>query len=284
MIICADPDRETRAETVEALETAARARELSATRGDVDALVTEYDLPDGTGLELAGDVRGDHPDAFCLLFTDTPFADVDTAGSETVADYLATDDPEAHTELVSRLEDALALRYQTAYPLPDDEDARLAALDAYAADPDALGESFDRLTELATALFDVDAAAIGLVDRHEQRFLSCHGLAFDPIDREDTVCTYAVLDDAVTVVEDAAEDPRFRDNAALDDAGIRFYASAPLLAETGEAIGTFCVYHSTPRTLSERDRELLELLAEDAVDRLAGHRRLREATGGESRE
>ena len=86
--------------------------------------------------------------------------------------------------------------------------------------------------------------------------LSCYGAAFEPLDREETICTYAILEEDVTVVEDATADPRFSDNGTLAGADVRFYAGAPLRTPNGQAIGTFCIHDDEPRTFSDRDREL----------------------------
>ncbi|MCD2200785.1 response regulator [Halobacterium sp. KA-4] len=271
MILCADPETPARERTTGALSDAgfdvveagslAEAYE-ALDEHPVECVVTEYTLPDGTGLELVDAVRERHPDAACMLFTATPLDDIDTdAFGSLVAEYVHKDDD--HDELVGIVEHALAFRSQTAYPLPANESARVNALEQYAADPTELGASLDRLTELATALFGVNAAAIGIIDAHTEEFLSCHGVSFDPMDREDTVCTYAILDDRVTVVEDVADDPRFADNEGLAAANIRFYASAPLITPDGEAIGTFCIYNDEPRTFASRDRELLSLLGDE---------------------
>ncbi|WP_435128265.1 GAF domain-containing protein [Halobaculum sp. D14] len=306
MILCVDPDSAARREAgarlrdagfdVRAAGSLTEARAALGGDGDVDAgadatadtnpeadvdcLVTEYELPDGTGLDLIAEARSAAADAACVLFTSTPLDDVDTAAfSDVVAEYLPKDDPDALDDLVDLVEHSLAFRAQTAYPLPETEEARLEALDRYAADPAALSASLGRLTELATALFGVNAAAVGLVDEREQRFLSCHGVSFDPLDREDTVCTYAILEDDVTVIEDVADDPRFDGNEGLAAADIRFYASASLVTPSGQPIGTFCVYHDDPRAFSERDRELLELLADEAMEQLELRRRLDEFVG-----
>jgi CheY-like chemotaxis protein len=289
MILCVDPSESDREVTRDALDSAydvETAASLSGARNalteeTVECLVTEYDLPDGTGLELIQAARNVAPDAACILFTDRPLEDVDTAAfGDVVAEYLSKDAPDAHGELTELVDHAVAFRNQTAYPLPDDEDARLAALERYAATPESLGTSLDRLTELATALFDLDAAAVGLMDAHEQRFLSCFGVSFETVEREETVCTYALLDEGVTVIEDAREDPRFEDNEGLRTADIRFYASAPVTTPEGHAIGTFCVYDDEPRSFADRDRELLSLLADEVMEQLVLRRRLSE-TGGE---
>jgi GAF domain-containing protein len=289
MILCVDPETPARERTAAALADAGfgvvEAESLAGAHealGEhvVECVVTEHALPDGTGLELVETARERYPDAACVLFTATPLDDVDTdAFGDVVAEYVRKDDD--HDELVSVVEHALAFRSQTAYPLPEDEGARVAALEQYAADPAELGSSLDRLTELATALFGVDAAAVGVIDAHTEDFLSCHGVSFDPMDREDTVCTYAILDDDVTVVEDVQDDPRFADNEGLAAANIRFYASAPLVTPEGRAIGTFCIYDDQPRGFDERDRELLSLLGDEAMEQLTLRRRIRDADGGD---
>lgn len=290
MILCVDPATSLREETEATLRDAgfeavgvgsvAAARERLDGEEPVDGLVTEQRLPDRSGLELIRHARETSPDTVCVLFTAVGLEQIETeAFGSLVAEYLPKDDTEAHSELVALVEHSLAFRTQTAYPLPEQEDARLAALEQYAADPEALGGSLDRLSELATALFDVDAAAIGLVDEHEKRFLSCHGIALEPLDREETVCTYAILDDDATIIEDVEDDTRFAENEGLAAAGIRFYASAPLVSPEGHPIGTFCVYDDEARAFTGRDRELLELLADEAMEQLVLRRRLREAGG-----
>jgi len=292
MILCVDPDEDGRAATAAALATAgfdvrevgsvAAATDAIEADGGLDCVVTEHDLPDGSGLDVLERARDAAPDAACVLFTDTPIERVDTAAvGDLVAEYLSKSEPNARDRLVALVDHSLAFRDQTAYPLPDDEDARIAALDRYAADSETLDGALDRLTELATALFDAEAAAVGLVDAHEERFLSCVGVALDALDREDTVCTYAILDEEVTVVEDTLDDPRFEDNERLRAAGLRFYASAPLETPEGRSIGTFCVFDSQPTTFDPRQRELLGLLADEAMEQLELRRRLRVDEGGE---
>jgi GAF domain-containing protein len=292
MILCVDPDDAAREATASALKRAgletrtagslAVAEEALAADGSVDCVVTEYDLPDGTGLDLLRTVRDRAPDAACVLFTGRPVERVDTAAvGDLVAEYISKDNPEARERLTELVEQSLAFRNQTAYPLPDDEEARLAALDRYATDPEALGDSLDRLTELATALFDAEAAAVGLIEAHEERFIACRGVSVDRVPREDTVCTYAILDDEVTVVEDVREDPRFEDNEKLTQVGIQFYASAPLVTPAGQTIGTFCLFDGLPRRFEARDRHLLGLLADEAMDQLELRRRLAATEGGD---
>lgn len=293
MILCVDADDAARASTRDALEVAglettgvaslAAARDHLAAE-PVECVVTAHDLPDGDGLEVIRAVRDVAPDAACVLYTDRDLDEVDTeAVGEAIAEYVPRDAPDAADRLVDIVEHSLSFRTQTAYPLPEHEDARLAALERYATDPQALSTALDRLTELATDHFDVASAAVGLIDAHEERFLSCHGAAFDTIPREETVCTYTILDDEVTVIEDTDTDPRFADIAGLAAAGIRFYAGAPVATEAGFRIGVFCLHDDEPRSFDEHERALLRLYAAETMDQLELRRRLGDA-GTEGRD
>jgi CheY-like chemotaxis protein len=288
-VLCADADPEDRSATASALESAAfdvtvtgsvGAARDALQEGTPDAVVSEYELPDGTGLELFATVRERVPDATCVLFTSADFAAIDTGEyGDIVVEYLSKEEPDALTELTALLGFESDPVMQAAYPLPDDEAGRVEALERYVEHPEGASESIDRLTELAAAMFDVDSAAVGLIDAHHERFLSCHGAAFDTLDREASVCTYAILDTDVTVVEDVGADPRFADNEGLAAAGIAFYAGAPLVTESGHAIGTFCIQADEPRTFGEDQRRHLTLFAEAAMEQIELRHRLWEDDG-----
>jgi GAF domain-containing protein len=283
MILCVDPDETAGTATTEALTaagfettlttSASEAREVLADGHRPDCLVTEYDLPDGTGLDVVAAARERVPDLPAVVFTDADLSTVAPAESDVIVEFLGKDTPDAREELAALVDHSVSFLSQTAYPLPDDEDARLAALDRYSDAPETLEASLDRLTELAVALFDVSSAGVGLVDAHHERFLSCHGASFDAVDREETVCTYAILDDDLTVIEDLDDDPRFTGQAA---ASLGFYAGAPLVTPDGQAIGTFCVHDAEPRGFSDRERDLLWTLADETMATLETHRRLAE--------
>ena len=285
MILCVDPDTEARSATTETLEDGGFAvrdcASLSSAEavladdgGAVECLVTEYELPDGTGLDLFRTARETVPDAACVLFTSASLDDVDTAAfGDVVAEFLSKDEPDAREELLAVVEHSLAFGDQTAYPLPSDESERREALDQYAVEEDELSAALDRLTELAVELFEVHSSAVGILDAHHERFVGCHGISLDTADREDTVCTYAILDDGVTVIEDLTTDPRFGTLDVFEDSTIRAYAGAPMRTSEGRAIGVFCVYDDRSRTFSDRERHLLTLLADEAMDQLELRRR-----------
>jgi CheY-like chemotaxis protein len=282
-VLCVDADDADRDRTVETLSSAGlaptgvasvAAAEEALASTVFDCVVTAYRLPDGTGLDVVSTARTVHPDAGCVLFTDVPFDEIDTRETaDAVVDHLQKTDAD-YDYLPDLVTSITTARTHTAYPLPDDEAERLAALGTYDVEGLATTDTFDRLTELASLHFDARFAFVGLVDAHEERFLSCYGADWESIPREQTVCTYAILEDEVTVIEDLQRDPIFETNDLLAELGLRSYAGAKLTAPNGEAVGMFCVLDDEPRTYSDDEREALRLYAAEASEQLELRSRL----------
>jgi CheY-like chemotaxis protein/putative methionine-R-sulfoxide reductase with GAF domain len=284
-VVVADAADDDREETVARLEAAGIETRTAETvdtaaaelTGDVDCVVTAYEFPDGTGLELLSAVRSSIPDTPCILFSDVDPGEIDTAAfGDVVVEYLGKGGPGSRERLRERIDWLVTSRTQVGYPLPDDEDARLAALGQYDLDDHDIRATLDRLTELAARHFETDIAFIGLVHEHEERFVSCYGGEIDPLERESTMCSHAIVQDDVMVVEDIREDERFKHNDALERLDIRSYVGAPLRTPDESAIGSFCLTDDETRSYSDEDIEYIRLLADEAMEQLELRRRLRE--------
>ncbi|MDZ7702668.1 MAG: response regulator [Halobacteriales archaeon] len=240
-VLHVDPDDESAAAVADELEAAGlstvhrastAAEALAALEEQsVGGVITEYDLPDGTGLELLNRVREAAPDTVCVLYTATGTDDIPTEDAAQVVDcyFKATTPPDRLADLVTA---TLELRSHTAYPLPENEGDRLAALSSFDLDSDRLQEAVDRVTELAARHFGVDRASVNLIEADTQTFLACHGADWTSTPREASICTYAIVEEEpVTVIEDTTEDPRFAANDGLRELGIRFYAGANVTAD-----------------------------------------------------
>ena len=246
-------------------------------RERVDCVVTEYDLPDGTGLDVAARLRETAPDTPCILFTNASPNLIDTGQYEdVVVEYLPRDMPDTRESLVRLVGNVVTERSQVGYPLPTKEDERLAALEQYDRPGTAVADAFDRLTTLARSYFGVDVAFAGLVDAHEERFLACAGADWETLTREDSACTHTLLEDDMLVVDDTHTDERFEDNDRLDELDIRAYAGVPLETPRGATVGAFCLTYDEPRAFSDEDLADLRLFAAEAMDQLELRRRLNE--------
>ena len=153
---------------------------------------------------------------------------------------------------------------------PQDEFCRLETLRSLNILDTDSEERFDRLTRLATRLFDVPIALVSLVDENRQWFKSRSGLEALETPRDISFCGHSILGDDVFVVEDTLQDVRFADNPLVaGPPDIRFYAGCPLKSVEGYKLGTLCLIDTKPRTLTEDDFASLRDLAGMAEQELA---------------
>ncbi|MGG6237158.1 PAS domain S-box protein [Nodosilinea sp. AN01ver1] len=163
-------------------------------------------------------------------------------------------------------------------PLPHNEAGRLEALRRYNILDTPPEAGFDRITALAARLFNVPVALISLIDDSRAWFKSAHGFDRQVVQRQASICSYALLSEQVMVLSDVHQDPRFADNQLVHgNPGVRFYAGAPLRTHDGFVVGTLCILDSQPRDgLSPDQQTVLADLAALVVDeldlRLAAHR------------
>lgn len=152
------------------------------------------------------------------------------------------------------------------YPVPPNEKDRLKALDSYDVLNSLSEAEYDRLTELASIICEVPISLISLVDEKRQWFKSKVGLDVNETSRDLAFCQYAIMGVDRFDVPDATTDARFRDNALVTgDPNIRFYAGQPLIDPDGFALGTLCVIDRVPRTLTDKQKRALEILAQEAM-------------------
>jgi GAF domain-containing protein len=122
-------------------------------------------------------------------------------------------------------------------------------------------ERFDRLTRIASKLFNAPISLITLVDEDRQWFKSRVGLELGETPRHMSFCSHAVADDAPLIVHDALQDKRFAQNPlVVESPRIRFYAGVPVHVNA-EPVGTLCLIDTKPRAPSADELQLLKDLA-----------------------
>ncbi|WP_277556238.1 GAF domain-containing protein [Halobaculum limi] len=267
--------------TPEGVTTVEEAAERIAD-GDVAGVVTGYDLPDGSGMEIIETLRQEAPQTPSILFTDVPPTEIDTARfNEVIVEYLSRDLPNAHDRLGLVVEDVLNHAVQVGFLTPEDEHERLTALDEYDVETLPIESSFDRLTDLIASHFDAAIAFIGLIEQEEENFLACHGADLDTMTREETMCTHSMLQEDVMVVQDVREDKRFSENGALEAMGIRSYAGANMTTPDGHVIGQVCLIDFEVRDYDAGERAELQDFAETAMEILELRRQVRDSESDE---
>ncbi|HEB26414.1 MAG TPA: GAF domain-containing protein [Porticoccus sp.] len=154
-------------------------------------------------------------------------------------------------------------------PLPDNEEERLEALYGFHILDTVDEQAYDDLTFLAAHICDTPIALISLVDRNRQFIKSHHGLDVTVMSRELGFCPHAILDNDLTIIEDATKDERFHDNPlVIGEPHIKFYAGAPLIFSADMRIGTLCILDTIARTINPDQQKALEALARQVVSQL----------------
>ena len=153
------------------------------------------------------------------------------------------------------------------YTRNDDEKRRLRALQRLEVLDTAAEPEFDALVRAAALVCDVPISLVSLIDENRQWFKANVGLeGVGETRRELAFCAHAIKGDDIMEVEDARQDPRFSDNPLVTgEPNVRFYAGVPLKLTTGENVGTLCVIDQRSKTLNDKQRQILEHLAEAAV-------------------
>jgi CheY-like chemotaxis protein len=275
-VLCVDTDAEvgTVASAIEhedgltALEATSVAEAAETiTDEHVDCVVTAYELPDGSGMEVVDALRETSPQTPCVLFTSVEPGDIDTDSfEEMIVEYLNRDLPDARDRLGFVVDDVITHSAQVGFLVPENEQSRLDALAEYDVEGLPIEKSFSRLTDLIASHFDAAVAFIGLIERDEENFLACTGADWDSLTREETICTHSMLQEDVMVVEDIREDGRFSSNETLRNLGIVSYAGANMTTGDGEVIGQVCLIDHEPRHYSEAQRRELEGFADTAME------------------
>ena len=147
------------------------------------------------------------------------------------------------------------------------ETARLEALRSYEILDTPPDGSLNKMTQMASDIFNVPIAIVSLVDEDRIWFKSHHGLDVQQIEKGPGLCTSAILNDDVYVVENAKEDPRTLANPLVaGEFGLQFYAAAPLISKDGHRLGTFCIIDKKQRFLSEEQRRVLKGFSDLVID------------------
>lgn len=88
--------------------------------------------------------------------------------------------------------------------------------------------------------------------------------------RESALYSYAILQPSAFVVGNIADDHRFADSGLLIcNSPIQFCAGAPLLMPDGSIVGVLCVLDFVARELTDRQKSLVTILAQQAATHFA---------------
>jgi len=132
---------------------------------------------------------------------------------------------------------------------------------------------FDRITNLASVLFDAEISLISLIAEKRQWFLSRQGLDTVETPRDVAFCSVAISQDCLLDVPDARLDRRFAQNPLVTGPPyIRSYLGRPIRSPEGHLIGTLAVIDSSPGKFMGVKCHKLSVLAGVVEDLMRAHK------------
>lgn len=165
------------------------------------------------------------------------------------------------------------------YYIPNNEDLRLEKLKEYQILDTHSEDTFDKITLMASQVFNCPNAFIIFVDEKKafiKSNLSQYEINETP--RDGSLSSIAILNDDVTIFNDTHAHPELFDSqfVKIKD-GIRFFAAAPLKSPEGFNVGVISVADTIPREVTELQIDMLKTLSKIIIDKLENRLRYRKS-------
>jgi hypothetical protein len=151
--------------------------------------------------------------------------------------------------------------------MPQQEEDRLKAVDRFLNLDFSHEKELQDIAFLASEICQTPVALITLLDDNHQTFLFKIGTDITGTDRQISFCNYTIEQNSVLVIPDMTADSRFTENPLVTgDTNVRFYAGSPLTTHDGQKIGSLCVIDQKPKILTEKQQQMLQILAKQAIN------------------
>lgn len=158
---------------------------------------------------------------------------------------------------------------ETKFPVPENEEERLAALKRYNILDTVPEKVFDDIARLVAYICDVPAAHVSFMDEKRQWFKAAVGFDAPEVPRDTTFCQYTIMESEMWVVPDATKEPKLVDNPNVGEGfNVRFYAGIPLTTPDGYNIGTICAVDQQPKQINDEQKNALSILASHVINQL----------------
>ncbi len=152
--------------------------------------------------------------------------------------------------------------------IPENDADRVKALNRYFIFNTPSEPSYNKIAQLAKSIFKTPIVHLSFMDADSESIKASIGLgSLLNVDRGESMCALTVFNSELTVFEDALQEPLLNNHPYVHGPfGLRFYAGAPLKTPDGFIIGTLCLVDKQPRQFSDNDREILQNLADVAME------------------
>ncbi|AKG20774.1 hybrid sensor histidine kinase/response regulator [Calothrix sp. 336/3] len=123
-------------------------------------------------------------------------------------------------------------------------------------------QAFDDLAFLAAQVCRVPISLINLVDRDRQWFKAKVGIDIPEMPRDIGFCPICVENGEILIISDTLSHEQYRQSpVVVGEPYVRFYAGIPIMAVTGEILGTLCVVDQKPRQITTEQLASLQAIS-----------------------
>ncbi|KAJ0406142.1 hypothetical protein ATCC90586_000599 [Pythium insidiosum] len=152
------------------------------------------------------------------------------------------------------------------YPIPENEDQRLEAIEASGLREMKRRDELDIICDLVRKELECFLVVITLIDKDQKTIVASSPpeFTFASFPRSETMCAHTIMTTKPLVVAHPEADVRFSSMGPTQELGIRFYCGFPLTGVGGAVIGTLCFIDSKSRTLSDAQFAAVQRLGETA--------------------
>ncbi len=155
--------------------------------------------------------------------------------------------------------------------IPDNEAARVAAVQSYGVLGTGPEQEYDDIVELAAAITGCQIAYISFFDEAYSRLKARYNIPLDRPDRprELSLCSPTIMQSDLLIVPDLSQHPRYADLPAVKNPPhAKFYCAMPLINPEGYALGTLCVWDTREVSLSPEQQQCMRRLARLLISKL----------------
>lgn len=163
------------------------------------------------------------------------------------------------------------------YPIPTNEKQRLQAVYDYNLQAHDKDEELEVFANAASLICNAPIALVSVFDENYQVIKANCGIEVDIVPRQQTICQFSLVENEILVIDDVTKFEPAKNIAGVKAANIQFYAGVPLIDDNGNALGTLCVNDHYPRTLDEKQRNLLIQLGKNITKLLVSKKRKKDA-------
>jgi len=164
------------------------------------------------------------------------------------------------------------------YPIPTNEKQRLQAVYDYNLQAHDKDEELEVFANAASLICNAPIALVSVFDENYQVIKANCGIEVDIVPRQQTICQFSLVENEILVIDDVTKFEPAKNIAGVKAANIQFYAGVPLIDDNGNALGTLCVNDHYPRTLDDKQRNLLIQLGKNITKLLVSKKRKKDAS------